>query len=65
VLSLFDNVIGMQLDEVEGTISQGMKVIKLRDSAFTPAITRLVIPTAMSAPFNEARKLVTGDPERP
>ncbi|MFP3647731.1 RAD55 family ATPase [Paraburkholderia sp. SIMBA_054] len=64
VLSLFDNVIGMQLDEVEGTISQGMKVIKLRDSAFTPAITRLVIPTAMSAPFNDARKLVTDDPER-
>jgi circadian clock protein KaiC len=62
VLSLFDNVIGMQLDEVEGRICQGMKVIKLRDSAFTPTVTRLVIPNSLPDPFNESRRLVTDDP---
>ena len=45
-LSLFDNVIGMQLDEAEGMIYQGMKVIKVRDSAFTPAVTKLIIPNS-------------------
>ncbi len=65
VLSLFDNVIGMQLDEAEGSICQGMKVIKLRDSAFTPTITRLVIPNAISTPLSEVRRVVTDDPGQP
>jgi len=39
-----------------------MKVIKLRDSAFTPTVTRLVIPNSLPDPFNESRRLVTDDP---
>ncbi|QGZ66694.1 RAD55 family ATPase [Paraburkholderia acidisoli] len=43
-LSLFDNVIGMQLEETEDALYQGIKVIKVRDSAFAPSITKLTIP---------------------
>ncbi|RAS20615.1 RAD55 family ATPase [Paraburkholderia bryophila] len=46
VLSLFDNVIGMQLDEVDGMIFHGMKVVKIRDSAFAPTVTKLIIPNS-------------------
>lgn len=45
-LSLFDNVIGMQLEETEDALYQGIKVIKVRDSAFAPSITKLTIPDA-------------------
>ncbi|WP_322102467.1 RAD55 family ATPase [Paraburkholderia sp. J41] len=43
-LSLFDNVIGMQLEETEDALYQGIKVIKVRDSAFAPSVTKLTIP---------------------
>jgi circadian clock protein KaiC len=60
VLSLFDNVIGMQLDEADGMIYQGMKVIKIRDSAFAPTVTKLVIPNA-TASDGFARPSIAGD----
>jgi circadian clock protein KaiC len=64
VFSLFDNVIGMQLDEADGMIYQGMKVVKVRDSAFTPAVTKLIIPNGLSGSFSAPGGVVTGDPGR-
>ncbi|MFP3707877.1 ATPase domain-containing protein [Paraburkholderia sp. SIMBA_009] len=49
-LSLFDNVIGMELEETDGRLYQGMKVLKIRDSAFKPAVTKLIIPDSVSGP---------------
>jgi circadian clock protein KaiC len=54
ILSLFDNVIGMQLEEAEDALYQGMKVIKIRDSAFVPSVTKLIIPAAVSGLVGDA-----------
>ncbi len=61
-LSLFDNVIAMQLEEAEDRLYQGMKVVKIRDSAFTPAVTKLIIPDSLSGSATVATRVtVSGD----
>lgn len=61
VLCLFDNVIGMQLDEVDGMIFQGMKVVKVRDSAFAPTVTKLIIPNSIGNQLAEQGKPIVDD----
>jgi circadian clock protein KaiC len=61
-LSLFDNVIGMQLEEADDALYQGMKVIKIRDSAFAPALTKLIIPNAPSVLIRDAGAAVSDKP---
>lgn len=61
-LSLFDNVIGMQLEEADDALYQGMKVIKIRDSAFAPALTKLIIPNAPSVLIRDTGAAVSDKP---
>lgn len=62
-LSLFDNVIGMQLEEAEDALYQGMKVVKIRDSAFAPAITKLIMPdTIHGSHIGDPGPVATGKP---
>jgi circadian clock protein KaiC len=43
----------------------GMKVVKVRDSAFTPVVTKLIIPNGPSGSFSASGGVVTGDSGRP
>jgi circadian clock protein KaiC len=61
-LSLFDNVIGMQLEEAGDTLYQGMKVIKIRDSAFAPAVTKLIIPGAIHGSLSDPGLITSAKP---
>jgi circadian clock protein KaiC len=63
MLSLFDNVIGMQLEEAGDTLYPVMKVIKIRDSAFAPAVTKLIIPDAIYGTLGERGIVTSGTPE--
>ncbi|CAM2157446.1 circadian clock protein KaiC [Paraburkholderia tropica] len=63
MLSLFDNVIGMQLEEAGDALYPGMKVIKIRDSAFAPAVTKLIIPDAIHGTLGDHGTATSGTPE--
>ena len=62
MLSLFDNVIGMQLEEAGVALYPGRKVIKIRDSAFAPAVTKLIIPDTIHGSPGAPSLVASGKP---